>query len=51
MKTTRIEYDIDMHGNTVGTKVHVTYFDNEWPDFDDWIMNSSYYTVKYIASE
>ena len=35
METTRIEYDIDMHGNTIETEVHVTYFNNEWPDFDN----------------
>lgn len=35
IETTRIEFDIDMWGNTVTEEVDVTYYDDEWWDFDD----------------
>lgn len=35
MEVSAIVFEKDMNGNTVEEKVHITYFFNEWADFDD----------------
>lgn len=35
MEVAATMFEKDMHGNTVEEKAHITYFFNEWADFDD----------------
>ena len=35
MEVSAIMYEKDMYGNTVEVEVHITYFFDEWADFDD----------------
>lgn len=35
MEVAATMFEKDMHGNTVKEEVHITYFFNEWSDFDD----------------
>lgn len=35
MNVSATMFEIDMHGNTFKEEVHITYFFNEWADFDN----------------
>jgi hypothetical protein len=35
MEVSATMFEKDMHGNTVKEEAHITYFFNEWADFDD----------------
>ena len=35
MEVSATMFEKDMHGNIVEEEVHITYFFNEWADFDD----------------